>query len=339
MNSPLFHLDHLIIIVVFLLSLQLQLSIESDSIILGSGDKLTGNGTLISKGRVFEMGFFSLPSNSSSGIWYKYKGVIPVPEKTVVWVPNGDSPVSNPRSSWFELNEYGGHLVYGHLILRSAGRCLGIISGPKILGCHLPGSKFGYDNDTGFTTTLTSCADSGNSTTGSFNIRVSRINPNVSEVQISVRSWPYDCCYARDYDIYLGEINKCDSIIASSYGYIKIKYSSNHCLLRYVLDVTGEFHPYVWWDYNQQWQLATKQHKIGKKNATMIAIAASAILAPLLVAIIVLVINRQRKHSGTSLEAPGGDTLKQYKHKDLQRATKNLSQKLGKGGFRTVYIG
>ncbi|KAK7257426.1 hypothetical protein RIF29_31403 [Crotalaria pallida] len=42
-------------------------------------------------------------------------------------------------------------------------------------------------------------------------------------------------------------------------------------------------------------------------------------LAPLLVAIIVLVIIRQRKHSGTSLEAPGGDTLKQYKHKDLQR--------------------
>ncbi|KAK7281747.1 hypothetical protein RIF29_09994 [Crotalaria pallida] len=134
----------------------------------------------------------------------------------------------------------------------------------------LPGSKFGYDNDTGVTTMLTSWADSVNPATGSFNIR---------------------------------------------------------------------FHPYVWWDYNQQWQLATKQHKIGKKNATMIAIAASAKLAPLLVAIIVLVIIRQRKHSGTSLEAPGGDTLKQYKHKDLQRATKNFTEKLGKGGISIVYIG
>ncbi|XP_022684492.1 S-locus-specific glycoprotein S6-like [Setaria italica] len=82
--------------VFFLLFLILSSFCESKS-----NDRLTqatslspGN-MLISEGRVFALGFFS-PTNSSRslylGIWYHN---IPDPERTVVWVANRDSPISN----------------------------------------------------------------------------------------------------------------------------------------------------------------------------------------------------------------------------------------------------
>jgi hypothetical protein len=53
--------------------------------------------TLISAGGDFALGFFS-PTNSSNklyiGIWYNN-----VPERTVVWIANRDSPITNPTSA------------------------------------------------------------------------------------------------------------------------------------------------------------------------------------------------------------------------------------------------
>lgn len=64
---------------------------------LSVGESLTGNRTLVSKGRKFELGFFSPPTDNSGyyvGIWYKQ-----IPGRTVIWVMNRDCPVSDPSSA------------------------------------------------------------------------------------------------------------------------------------------------------------------------------------------------------------------------------------------------
>ncbi|XP_044502579.1 G-type lectin S-receptor-like serine/threonine-protein kinase At2g19130 [Mangifera indica] len=70
---------------------------------ISPGQSLSGNQTLISAGGIFELGFFT-PGNSHNyyiGIWYKF------PDKTVVWVANRKTPVSDPSSSVFKLLEDG----------------------------------------------------------------------------------------------------------------------------------------------------------------------------------------------------------------------------------------
>ncbi|XP_031280200.1 G-type lectin S-receptor-like serine/threonine-protein kinase At2g19130 [Pistacia vera] len=71
---------------------------------ISPGQSLSGNQTLISAEGIFELGFFT-PGNSRSyyiGIWYKS-----FPDKTVVWVANRKTPVSDPSSSAFKLLEDG----------------------------------------------------------------------------------------------------------------------------------------------------------------------------------------------------------------------------------------
>ncbi|KAF7851229.1 hypothetical protein BT93_L4326 [Corymbia citriodora subsp. variegata] len=82
-----------------------SLSISIDTIL--PGESFSGNRTLISQGRTFEMGFFS-PGNTSNhyvGIWYKG-----LPQKTPVWVANRNCPVSDPFSSELKLL-WDGNLV------------------------------------------------------------------------------------------------------------------------------------------------------------------------------------------------------------------------------------
>jgi len=63
---------------------------------LTQANSLSPGDMLISEGRVFALGFFS-PTNSNQslylGIWYHS-----IPERTVVWVANRDSPISNHSS-------------------------------------------------------------------------------------------------------------------------------------------------------------------------------------------------------------------------------------------------
>lgn len=81
-----------------------NLSTGSDTIF--PGESLSGNQTIISKGGVFELGFFTPgnPHNYYIGIWYKG---LPIPNKTVVWVANRNQPVSDPSSSALQLFQDG----------------------------------------------------------------------------------------------------------------------------------------------------------------------------------------------------------------------------------------
>ncbi|KAI3859885.1 hypothetical protein MKX03_012428, partial [Papaver bracteatum] len=75
---------------------------------ISSGDSLTGNQTIISKGDRFVLGFFR-PGTSPNyyiGIWYSYNRVS---VQTVVWVANRDAPILDPSSSMLTLLD--GNLV------------------------------------------------------------------------------------------------------------------------------------------------------------------------------------------------------------------------------------
>ena len=67
---------------------------------------LSNDQTLVSAGQVFELGFFN-PGNSQwyLGIWYKK-----ILGKTVVWVANRDTPLSN-SSGTFKIGDHGNIVV------------------------------------------------------------------------------------------------------------------------------------------------------------------------------------------------------------------------------------
>ncbi|XP_061362890.1 G-type lectin S-receptor-like serine/threonine-protein kinase At2g19130 [Gastrolobium bilobum] len=169
-------------------------------------------------------------------------------------------------------------------------------------------------------------------------------------------------CFSNDYS---------DNYVAMTYNPYYPPYDSYpaSCLARYVLDVSGQLKLFVWWSYLETWQAINTQEQTceshsgkknatwivspsgnkddkkikakesGKKKATRIIIVTSAWLALLFVGITVLLRIAKRKDSSPSFKTTEGDTLTQYKLRDLRRATKNFTQKIGKGGFSTVYKG
>ena len=383
---------------IFLVPCQFQISLESDSIF--SGQTLAGNNTLTSKGGIFEMGFFAPPGNYDNyyiGIWYKE---LPQLGKTVVWLANRDHPVSDPYSSRLELSNDGRLVLFASSGLAvwstdSTSSVPPLNSTVAILGddgnlviiersnsnldkeekkiwqsfdhptdTWLPGAKFGYDKDAGIKTVLRSWKDANNPATGLFSIEVHQVLPYFSKVQMLLKSGSDESkfwFYENENDINFAFIYGCSSInYSNSYNMVAYFSRPSSCLVRYVLDTLGNLKQLIRWNGNDfdltttlarspqthgshsgnnKDNTAETKGKVGKKNVTWIAIVALALLASLFVGITVLLILARRKDSGSSLEAQGGDTMKQYKHRDLQRATKNFKQKLGEGGFSTVYKG
>nr|GLL18306.1 G-type lectin S-receptor-like serine/threonine-protein kinase At4g27290 [Ipomoea trifida] len=84
-----------------------SLSISNTSLannLVSKTQSLKSGDTLVSKGGIFEMGFFS-PTNSLNryiGIWYRQD-----PKKTVVWVANRDHPLTNTSSAALKITLEG----------------------------------------------------------------------------------------------------------------------------------------------------------------------------------------------------------------------------------------
>ncbi|XXG70281.1 hypothetical protein AAC387_Pa06g3075 [Persea americana] len=83
-----------------------SLSIAVDTISLGL--PLCGDHTISSKGGIFELGFFKpgVQEKYYIGIWYKQ-----LPEKTVVWVANRETPVQNKYSSQLKIGQDGNLVI------------------------------------------------------------------------------------------------------------------------------------------------------------------------------------------------------------------------------------
>lgn len=85
---------------IFCLFLQTHISYGADTI--SGHQSLSGDQTIISKGGLFELGFFQ-PGNASKyyiGIWYKK-----LSPKTTVWVANRDIPVSDKYGSHVRIQD------------------------------------------------------------------------------------------------------------------------------------------------------------------------------------------------------------------------------------------
>ncbi|XP_066385419.1 S-locus-specific glycoprotein S6-like [Miscanthus floridulus] len=75
---------------------------------LSAGESLTGNRTLVLAGGEFELGFFSPAGNSSHYVGIRYKRI---PGRTVIWVMNRDSPVTDPSSAELTVAQDGSLLL------------------------------------------------------------------------------------------------------------------------------------------------------------------------------------------------------------------------------------
>ncbi|XP_045800644.1 G-type lectin S-receptor-like serine/threonine-protein kinase At2g19130 [Trifolium pratense] len=101
MMKPWFYLSFLM----FFFSLNSYPSLAAITTI-SANQSISGDQTLISKGGIFELGFFK-PGNSSNyyiGIWYKK-----IIQQTIVWVANRDNPVSDKNTAILEIS--AGNLV------------------------------------------------------------------------------------------------------------------------------------------------------------------------------------------------------------------------------------
>ncbi|KAL5715488.1 non-specific serine/threonine protein kinase [Ranunculus cassubicifolius] len=68
-----------------------------------AGQSISGNQTIVSEGRIFELGFFTTGNTYYYlGIWYRN-----IPEKTVVWMANRDTSFGDPADLIFGLSEHG----------------------------------------------------------------------------------------------------------------------------------------------------------------------------------------------------------------------------------------
>ncbi|XP_028807844.1 G-type lectin S-receptor-like serine/threonine-protein kinase At2g19130 [Neltuma alba] len=252
---------------IFLLLITIQACISGGSDTLYAGKSLSGNGTIISKGGVFEMGFFSPASNSKYylGIWYKG---LPMPQKTVVWVANREQPVSDLTSASLEFRD-GGTLV------------LHATSGKIFWSVHL---DFGRPLPN---VTVGVLGDDGN-----FIIRESF---NSSTILWRSFDYPTDTllpgAYRFDSIVLASWKNPNDPSSGTSYAYVHISYGfamigisqdgtytlsnrytiatsfdPDHVILsvrpryqdglfRYVLDADGQLKLFGWWNGLQHWKL------------------------------------------------------------------------------------
>nr|GEV05757.1 G-type lectin S-receptor-like serine/threonine-protein kinase At4g27290 [Tanacetum cinerariifolium] len=105
-------------LVLLAFSLHMQKIYTAEIDIISDSSFLTENDTLVSPGRIFELGFFKPGSSDNTyvGIWYKKISV-----KTVVWVANRDYPLTNVSSNVLTIdslgdlvlkNDYTDHVVW-----------------------------------------------------------------------------------------------------------------------------------------------------------------------------------------------------------------------------------
>ncbi|KAL9244524.1 hypothetical protein vseg_018293 [Gypsophila vaccaria] len=171
---------------------------------------LSGDETIISANGSFELGFFK-PGNSSNyyiGIWYKN-----IPVRTIIWVANRDSPVSDKYSSSLKISSDGNLALVsgesesvvwstnlninasntsvvsvllddGNLVLRDAENSNSSSVSPLWQSFDyptdtlMPNGKVGLNKKTGWMRNLTSWTNSEDPSTGLFTIQR---DPNASQ--------------------------------------------------------------------------------------------------------------------------------------------------------------
>nr|XP_043608851.1 receptor-like serine/threonine-protein kinase SD1-8 [Erigeron canadensis] len=266
----------------------LHVSYGSDTLTVNQS--LSGDQTIISKSDNFELGFFK-PGNSSNyyiGIWYKKVSV-----RTVVWVANRETPISDRYKSKLEIVD--GNLVLvnesntqvwstgvhsnatslvlldnGNLVLRYGSS----LSPPAAVWqsfdhpTHtlLPGSKFGYDKRTNTTQVLTSWRSSEDPGMGLFSLEVDHTEKQyLLKWNKSVEYWtsgPWNeekKIFTLVPEMRLNYIYKFSYIDNENESSFTYSLYNPELISRFIIGISGQIQQLSWLDNYQQWTLFWNQ--------------------------------------------------------------------------------
>lgn len=247
---------------------------------LTATQSLTNNLTLVSPGQVFELGFFT-PDNSRwyFGIWYKN-----IPVKTVVWVANKDTPISN-SSGTFKFGVHGNIVVVDEAgtILWSSNQTQAVNPVVQLLDSGnlvvldmnqntlwqsfdyptdtlLPGMKLGWDLDTGLDRYLTSWKNTNDPSTGSYSFKLDFhgfpeiLLWNKQQVQPVYRSGPWNGLRFSG----VPEMQPLDGLsfefaIDPHQVYYSFSVTNDSLISRLTMNSTGYLQRFVWIENTQVW--------------------------------------------------------------------------------------
>ncbi|PIA60779.1 hypothetical protein AQUCO_00300355v1 [Aquilegia coerulea] len=253
---------------------------------ISSGQSLTLNQTLISNSGTFELGYFT-PGNSRNyyiGIWYKK---VSVQNKTVVWVANRDTPLTDSNSSEFKLLENGNlvllnlsklaiwstesksnvNLSYegvlgddGNFVLRTGVRPSDVFwqSFDYPTDTFLPGAKIGYNRITNKQLSLTSWKNSNDPARGLYSLELDRSVDQYFIQSNLNRYWNSGEWNGRSFSL-IPEMtlnsnfnfsfveNENESYFTSSAD------TTSSTLSRLVMDSSGQFNQFSWVGDAQAW--------------------------------------------------------------------------------------
>ncbi|KAJ0455630.1 putative non-specific serine/threonine protein kinase [Helianthus annuus] len=265
-----------------LLFLTISFSSAADNI--STNNSLSGDETIISKGEIFEFGFFKAGNSSNYfiGIWYKKYSSNP---PTVVWIANRETPVSDRFSS--ELKFIDGNLVLlnesklpiwstkvtsttslnsavavildnGNLVVRNGLNSVEHIWQSFDHPAHtwLPGAKFAYNKRTNKSQLLTSWKSRDDPGVGLFS---SEVHPFrimvVSKCNRSQQYWDpgsWDPLMDNDFYKYNYQTNENESYF-TYYAY------DPSTVCRFIMDVDGQFQLQTWSESTKQWNIIWAQ--------------------------------------------------------------------------------
>ncbi|KAL2474222.1 G-type lectin S-receptor-like serine/threonine-protein kinase [Forsythia ovata] len=275
--------------VLFILCFSININFSDGADSITENQSLSGSQRIVSSGNTFELGFFT-PGNSSRyyvGIWYKN-----VSPRTIVWVANRETPISDMNSA--ELKILHGNLVLmdksqvliwstnvnsttsssavatlgdnGNLVLRdgseprtSEGFWQSFDNPTDTL---LPGSKLGYDKRTKTKQLLTSWKNSEDPAPGLFSLE---LDPNGSQFIIrwnrTEQYWTSGAWNGRIFSLvpglnYIYNLSCVDNVNETYFTYSLYDPSS---FFRSVMDVSGQLKQTSWLENTKEWNLMWSQ--------------------------------------------------------------------------------
>ncbi|KAH9792845.1 G-type lectin S-receptor-like serine/threonine-protein kinase [Citrus sinensis] len=351
-------------------SLKSHVSFGADTI--SANQSLSGDQTIVSKGGVFAFGFFNpAPGKSSNyyiGMWYNK-----VSERTIVWGANREQPVSDRFSSVLRISD--GNLILfnesqlpiwstnltatsrrsvvavlldeGNLVLRDLSNNLSEQlwrSFDHPAHTWIPGMKLTFNKRNNVSQLLTSWKNKENPAPGLFSLELAPdgSNQNVILWNRSEQYWrsgPWDDnakIFTLVPEMTLNYIYNFSYVSNENESYFTYNVKDSTYTSRFIMDVSGQLQGgrdtiYI--------KLAASEFESPKNNkGVVIGSVVGSVAVVALICLIMLVYLRRRKTATVTTETLEG-SLVAFAYKDLQTATKNFSEKLGGGGFGSVFKG
>ncbi|XP_021811184.1 G-type lectin S-receptor-like serine/threonine-protein kinase At4g27290 isoform X1 [Prunus avium] len=283
-------------ILLLCLFLKCHISLAADTI--SADQSLSGDQTIVSAGGVFELGFFK-PGNSSKyyiGIWYSKKLVS---MRTIVWVANRKTPVSDTFSSVLRISD--GNLVLfsesetlvwstnlvsattsgsaqavlldsGNLVLRADGSNANTSeplwqSFDHPAHTWLPGGRLGFNTVTNRTQIMTSWKSSEDPAPGLFSLE---IDPNGSNAYLilwnrSRQYWtsgPWDessRTFSFVPEMRLNYIYNYTYVTNKNESYFTYSLYNPETISRFLMHSSGQIQQLTWLENSGQWNLFWNQ--------------------------------------------------------------------------------